>query len=240
MCNYIMTMVAGIVTAIIGFSVFPSSAFASAYTDLDSKAWYYSTDYIEHVTDEGYMSGYKNTTHFGPDNTLTRAEAITILYRVLTTDPEQTTADPKKYAKANTTGQDDIEAGKFYTAAANWAFEEGIMTGYEGTDLFLPHNPISRQELVTIVGRSVSWKDLPEGSYWEQIARIVQYEDHDQLEIWSGKSFEWGLKMGIISGNSQRTHLYPRANATRAETAKIFTKFDTYLLGHPIYKNRKS
>ena len=70
------------------------------------------------------MTGYADTDLFRPSNELTRAEFVTVLHRIV--DPEAAGVD---FTTAkNETGFADVEDGKFYTVAANWAVANKIIT----------------------------------------------------------------------------------------------------------------
>lgn len=75
----------------------------------------------------GLMTGYGDGT-FGPSDSLTRAQAATILWRYF-----QPTASKNYNAQAakNRTKMADVESGCFYTEAANWAVENGVIHGVE-------------------------------------------------------------------------------------------------------------
>ena len=73
------------------------------------------------------MTGYADTDLFRPSNELTRAEFVTMLHRIV--DPEAAGVD---FTTAkNETGFADVEDGKFYTVAANWAVANKIITGVD-------------------------------------------------------------------------------------------------------------
>lgn len=54
------------------------------------------------------------------------------------------------------TGLDGIADGKYYTAAANWAVEKGVITGFEregGTFDFAADDAVSFEQMVAILSR---------------------------------------------------------------------------------------
>jgi hypothetical protein len=51
-----------------------------------------------------------------------------MLFRDANPDSPATTV-PVDYAKENTTPFVDVQGGQYYTAAINWAYEQGIFTG---------------------------------------------------------------------------------------------------------------
>ena len=58
---------------------------AVAFPDVERNAWYF--DYVVDAVMYGLVTGYPNGT-FGPDATVTRAEAVTMINRVLSRNPD--------------------------------------------------------------------------------------------------------------------------------------------------------
>lgn len=72
-------------------------AFASTeYSDVDEDAWYKGC--VTYVSNRGFMTGYEGTDLFGPEDLVTRAQAVTAIYRAVTGDPEGRTSDPARYS----------------------------------------------------------------------------------------------------------------------------------------------
>lgn len=90
---------------------------------------------------------------FGVGDTLTRGQLATILWRNACPD-EYASYDPK-------TAKNEIDIagsadGMYYTAAANWAFANGVITGIvreDGTRDFAADGEVSFEQLVTVLAR---------------------------------------------------------------------------------------
>ena len=98
------------------------------------------------------MTGYADTDLFGLSNALTRAEFATVLYRIM--NPDAASAD---FTTAkNKTGFADVEDGKFYTAAANWAVANKIITGVDvdGTRYIQADTILSRAMAAQVIANS--------------------------------------------------------------------------------------
>lgn len=98
------------------------------------------------------MTSYADTDLFGLSNALTRAEFATVFHRIV--DPEAAGAD---FTTANNeTGFADVEDGKFYTAAANWAVANKIITGVdvEGTRYIQADTVLSRAMAAQVIANS--------------------------------------------------------------------------------------
>ena len=122
----------------------PTSA-ECKFTDVDSSKWYYKA--VLWATEKGYVAGYTNTT-FAPNATCKRAEMATFLWRMAEKPVPEGSENPFF----------DVAAGKWYETAAQWAYESGIVSGYdlkEGKS-FAPDNEIARAETVTMLYRYYS------------------------------------------------------------------------------------
>ena len=86
------------------------------------------------------MDGIENN-QFAPEHTTTRAQLVTILYR-LAGEPEP----------GGDSGFTDVEADTWYTDAVAWAAANGIVNGVSETE-FAPGKDITREQLATILFR---------------------------------------------------------------------------------------
>ncbi len=95
----------------------------------------------EHVS---YMNGYDNgdgTFSFKPSNTMTRAEACTIVARIK--------ADGDANVTAGTTAFSDVTSDKWYFKYITYLENAGLLKSYSGA--FNPDTPITRAEFVELV-----------------------------------------------------------------------------------------
>ena len=112
------------------------------FTDVDSSKWYYKA--VLWATENNYVAGYTETT-FAPNATCKRAEMATFLWRMAGKPEAESSENPFI----------DVAAGKWYETAAQWTYENGIVSGYdlkEGKS-FAPDNHIARAETVTMLYR---------------------------------------------------------------------------------------
>ena len=89
-----------------------------------------------------YLMGYPDGT-VRPDGSITRAEATTIFFRLLTEESRT-----QLWATANS--YSDVSAGQWYNNAVSTMTRAGIVNGYpDGT--FRPNAPITRAEMAKII-----------------------------------------------------------------------------------------
>ena len=114
-------------------------------TDATPTAWYH--DGVHWALEEGVLKGVSDNK-FAPDTPTSRAMIVTMLYRM--------EGEPKTGKKATFK---DVPAGKYYTKAVNWAFENDIVNGYDA-DTFGPNDNLTREQLVTILERYAKYKGM--------------------------------------------------------------------------------
>lgn len=176
----------------------------SRYTDLDSDKWYH--EYTDYVLRKGLMDGVGNGK-FAPDTTATRAMVVTILWRL------EGKATPSKLSEFK-----DVEQGKWYTDAVNWAAENEIVKGYD-TGLFGTNDSITREQLATMLYRYAQYKDSKTVS---DSRSVNGFNDAGDVGKWALESMEWAYASGIITGVGK--NLQPKGNATRIQLATVLTR----------------
>ena len=108
------------------------------FTDVDMDSYYGKA--VLWAVEKGITNGTSDTT-FSPDATCTRAQMATFLCRM---------ANGK--AVSSTSAFTDVEAGKYYTEAVQWAVEQGITNGTSATT-FSPDTTCTRAQMVTFLYR---------------------------------------------------------------------------------------
>lgn len=114
------------------------------FKDVDADAWYATAVYWARMN--GIVAGYSDEL-FGPDDTITREQMATILYRYAQYKGYDTTAkaDLSKYADA-------AQVGSWATDAIRWANAEGLVSGTSGTTLS-PKGSATRSQVAVILMR---------------------------------------------------------------------------------------
>lgn len=177
---------------------------SKAFTDLDITRWYHQG--VDFVLETGLMRGMSDTT-FAPNGTLTRAQMVTILYRLA--------GSP---AAEGETPFTDVETGRFYTKAVTWAYTTGIARGMTDTQ-FAPYASVTREQLVTFLSRYAA------GTGVEVTGEksLDAYPDADTVSTYAKVAMAWAVDNGIILSLDGR--LAPKATATRAQAATILFRY---------------
>ena len=198
--TYTFTMPNGQVTVTVTFAEAPLP-----FPDVAEGDWFY--DAVRYAYETGLMDGVGDSL-FAPNSETTRAQLVTILYR-LEGEPEV----------SGTSGFTDVEAGTWYTDAVAWAAANGIVNGVSETE-FAPGKDITREQLATILFR------YAEAKGYDVSARVdlSAYPDADQIQSYAAESVAWAVAEGLIQGFEDNT-LRPAGNATRAQIATILMRF---------------
>ena len=113
----------------------------------------------------------------------------------------------------------DVAGGDWYADPVAWAASEGIVGGY-GDGTFGPNDPITREQMASILYRYADYKGLDVSAR----ASLDAYSDADSVSPWASDVMSWAVSEGIISGMSEDT-LAPQGTATRAQVAAMFQRF---------------
>ncbi len=165
-----------------------------SFADVDYSLYYGAN--IAKAAKDGLMSGYSGTADFGPEDVMTRGQLATVLWRAACPDAA---AAYDAAAASNETGMADVEAGKYYTAAANWAVENGVINGFEvdGHREFRPYDPVTMEQLCCIAanfrGEGYGAQSLAESD-------LAGFADGAAVSPWARGSVAWAAREGWASG----------------------------------------
>lgn len=120
----------------------PEPKSGSSFADVAADTYYAKA--VAWAVENGITKGTSETT-FHPDETCTRAQGVTFLYRAL-----------GKLAAAQA-GFTDVAADSYYADAVNWAAENGVTKGISET-LFGPDGSCTRAQIVTFLYRAYQGK----------------------------------------------------------------------------------
>ncbi len=178
----------------------------AAYSDLDVGAWYH--DGVHYCLENGIMNGYSSDT-FGPNDSITRAQAVTILWRIAGSSES-----------TNESTFSDVAQDTYYATAVAWATENGIVLGYEdGT--FHPNAKVTREQLAAILYRYAAFCGIDTTVYDTEM--LESFGDAQSISSWALDAMQWVCENGIINGTE--SGLIPQGTATRAQSAAIFQRF---------------
>ena len=171
------------------------------FTDVPVRHWGY--DAIRFMFEHDLMRGISPTS-FAPGMGLSRAMAVTILYRMA----EKPEVDFVSVFR-------DVAPGRWYSDAVAWAYDNNIVQGV-GSGRFAPSSNITREEMAVILYRFA----VSQG-YAIPLPRLP---DVSPASPWAETAMQWAVSNRLIRGTNSGG-INPRGIATRAEAATILMRF---------------
>ena len=198
--TYTFTMPNGQVTVTVTFEQAPLP-----FPDVTEGDWFY--DAVRYAYETGLMDGVGDNL-FAPNSQTTRAQLVTILYR-LEGEPEV----------SGTSGFSDVAAGTWYTDAVAWAAQNGIVNGVSDTE-FAPGDDITREQLAAILYRYAAYQ----GYDVSQRADLSGFGDAESISGYAQEALSWAHAQGLVLGFEDGS-LRPQGTASRAQIAAVLMRF---------------
>lgn len=189
-----------------------------AFGDLTAAAWYH--DGVHYCLENDLMRGVSGGK-FLPDGSTTRAQLVTILWR-LEGSPETTGA----------VHFNDTAGGAWYTEAVRWAAGSGVVKGYDN-GCFGPNDAVTREQMAAILYRYAQHKgyDVSAG----EDTNILSFDDAFAVSEYAIPAMQWACGSGLITGawRDGGMALAPRDTTTRAQTATLLMRFQSAFAKEP-------
>ena len=188
----------------------PGASMERPFQDMNG---HWAADSTSYLYTLGIVSGMPTATglSFRPDNQLTRAEFSVLMAKWVGDEAAGFDQILLPFADAST-----IPAWALPAAKAMYGM--GIISGVEksGSVYFNPASPISREEVMTIIGRT------QQRGYKEN--DLVAFADNSQVSAWALPYVKTLVQQGVVSGYDNK--LWPKNPVTRAQVATIITNLN--------------
>ena len=198
--TYTFVMPNGQVTVTVTFAEAPLP-----FPDVTEGDWFY--DAVRYAYETGLMDGVGDSL-FAPNSETTRAQLVTILYR-LAGEPEP----------GGDSGFADVAAGTWYTDAVAWAAQNGSVNGVSDTE-FVPGDDITREQLAAILYRYAAYQ----GYDVSQRADLSGFGDASSIRSYAQEALSWAHAQGLVLGFEDGS-LRPQGTASRAQIAAVLMRF---------------
>ncbi|MBQ8524274.1 MAG: CotH kinase family protein [Clostridia bacterium] len=206
--SLILSLTAALICMMLLFSISAIAADELPFTDVKKTAWYYEN--VKAVYNSGIMEG-KSDGIFAPNDSVTRAEFVTIMARLAKADTESCREHINNFT--------DAKKNAWYADAMGWGVKTGLVNG-TAADKLSPNKPISRAEIATLISRLAdhlgiilpgdinaekSFSDVKAGKYYTDAVDLMR-------------------KSCIINGDGNG-RFRPSATAKRSEAAAMISRF---------------
>lgn len=185
----------------------PAQTSAPSFTDVPASHWAHAS--VADAAKMGLIAGFEDGT-FRPDQPVTRAQFVVILWRMAGTPETTASAD-----------FDDVAPAAWYAKAVAWASEKGYVNGVSARR-FDPDGNITREQAVTILHR---YAGTPTGME-AMLTGIYdsQFTDSGSISSYAKNAVYWAVYHSIVTGMTEST-IAPRQTATRAQITVIFLRY---------------
>lgn len=192
---------------LIALCILTTSALAAKtpFADVSDNCWY--TDAVADLTSRGCIRGV-SAAQFDPQGKMTRAMAVTILYRLGGGKPAK---QPSGFL--------DVPNGAWFTAAVSWAKANAIANGTGGSR-FSPESYVTREQFVTFLWRYASMRYENDFSRFQ---KDLNFPDTNELSAWAQTAMRLSVGAGVIRGRDN--YLAPKGLCSRAEAVTILHRF---------------
>ena len=185
--KYTFTMPASKVTVKATFM--EDNSMLNFFVDVPASAYYY--DAVMWAAKNGITGGVDDT-HFAPNATCTRAQAVTFLWRAAGSPAPKNSMMPFT----------DVPAGSYYETAVLWAVENGITKGTSET-MFSPDATCTRAQIVTFLWRANGSPAVSGNSAFTDVASDAYYA---AAVTWAEKNYvTGGIGGGLFGSNNNCT-----------------------------------
>ncbi len=160
------------------------------------------------------MAGVSQT-RYAPNNALTRAMFVTLLYRACgAPEVSLTAADGSRKAYFS-----DVEQDRWYEIPVIWAYETGLTSGVQ-PGLFCPDQPATREQMCVFLVKFA----LIQGVTLPALNPRTPFTDDAEIAAWA-KDCVYALQQsGLVSGVGGG-RFNPKKSMTRAEAAVVLVAY---------------
>ena len=179
-----------------------------SFPDVKSGDWFF--DAAQFAAQNGLIQGNENG-EFMPDDTLTRAMAVTVLGRL----------DGGANDTAPSCNFTDVTASDWFHPYVNWAVQTGVVFGIDN-DAFAQNDSITREQLAAMLYRYAKSKKIAGET---AAADLTEYSDSGSISAWAADAMRWAIGAQLISGMGDGS-VAPNHSTTRAQFAMILMRLN--------------
>lgn len=175
------------------------------FADVKQEEFYYDAVIWALNADPQITSGTSSTT-FSPDDTCTRAQVVTFLWRAKGCPEPKSASNPFK----------DVVSTEYYYKAVLWAVENEITTG-TSTTTFSPSAGCTRAQVVTFLWRT---EEKPQSTSSGNLFKDISSSEYYYAAVL------WAVEKGITKGTSATT-FSPHDTCTRGQIVTFLWRADS-------------
>ena len=213
----------------------PAANSSAGFSDTQADAWY--ADAVDWAVEAGILSGYGDG-RFGPNNPVSREQAVTILWRYAEMPAAESTG----------TFSDAASVSDWASSAAGWALSAGLLTG-RADDNFQPQSGLTRAEAAVLLYRYLEGGTEPSRggnsilvAYFSATGTtrpLAEYAadilNADLYEIIPEDPYTEEDLAYYTDGRADQEQNNPDARPAISGEVENMAQYDVVLLGYPIW-----
>ena len=187
--------------------IFTAEEMAMPFTDVKEGDWFEYA--VRYVYRSDLFKGV-SATEFGPRHSMTRAQMITVLYRLA--------GEPAVNGELTFK---DVKADAYYADAVLWGVENKIVTGTTDAT-FSPNDPVTRAQAASFLYRFAKAEPVEED-------HLADFADAKDVPAYAVDALNWAVANELLTGarDGENLVLAARRMITRAEVASLFMRLET-------------
>ena len=201
MLNWLKRSLGAVLAVCMLVSMLPT-ALAADRSEIEN---HWAKEPLSYFIDQNWMQGYEDGT-YKPDQTITRAEFMTLLNKVCGYT-QRDDAAAKKFT--------DVPEDAWYFGNISIALAAGYVSG-TGDTTMSPNDPITREQAFAMVARIAN-------AVSDDLTVLDKFSDIQKAASYAKPYLAALTKLGYIAGYEDGTVL-PKANITRAEAVQVMYK----------------
>ena len=201
MLNWLKRSLGAVLAVCMLVSMVPT-ALAADRSEIEN---HWAKEPLSYFIDQNWMQGYEDGT-YKPDQTITRAEFMTLLNKVCGYT-QRDDAAAKKFT--------DVPEGAWYFGNISIALAAGYVSG-TGDTTMSPNDPITREQAFAMVARIAN-------AVSDDLTVLDKFSDIQKASAYAKPYLAALTKLGYVAGYEDGTVL-PKANITRAEAVQVMYK----------------
>ena len=180
-------------------ALFVVPASAAEFKDVKTTDYFYPA--VQWAVKNGITAGTTATT-FGPEDSCTRAQVMTFLWRS-NSSPKEEFSNPFN----------DVRSTDWYYRPIMWAVSKGITAG-TSVNTFGPTEKCTRAQVMTFLWRNAGSPTVAGGTNFRDVAKDAYY----------APAVQWAVARGITAGTTT-TKFSPDAVCTRAQVVTFLYRY---------------
>lgn len=115
----------------------------------------------------------------------------------------------------------DVADGAWYTEYVQYVYDNALMTGMKGTDLFQPDTRITKAQVAQVLYNKENQPKVTDKTVFSKLKDVSEKD-------WYADAVAWAYGNGIVTGDTYHMTFSPNADVTREQLALMMYRYSDY------------